>query len=335
MAEEAAKKLTGLERAAVLLMALGEQEAAEVMKHMTPKEVQSLGIAMATSVNVKRDQVEGILDEFVTTLENQTGLGIGTNEYVRSVLNRALGEDKAGGLIDRILLGANSQGLEALKWMDARAVAEIIRLEHPQIIAIVLSYLEGDHAADVLAALPERLQPDIMMRIASLDGIPPSALRELDAIMEKHFSSDNIKSASVGGAKKAADILNFVESAMENAIMEVVNEADAELGNKISELMFVFADLKRVDDRSVQALMRDITTDNLVLALKGADEDLKQKFLKNMSARAAEMLLEDLEAKGPVRLSEVEEAQREILNVAKQKESNGEISLSSGSDDFV
>jgi flagellar motor switch protein FliG len=322
----------GIDKAAILLMSLGEEEASEILRHMGPKEVQSVGTAMSGVANVGRDKVETVLDAFLNLLSNQTSLGIGSNDYIRSVLVKALGEEKASGVIDRILLGGNSQGLESLKWMDPKAVAEIIRMEHPQIVAIVLSYLESDQAALVLAALPERTRPDIIMRIATMDGIQPSAIRELDQIMEKHFSSDsNIKSASVGGTKTAAEILNFIDSSLESEIMDSVRESDNDLGEEISELMFVFDDLIDIDDRGIQTLLRDISTDTLVLALKGADEKLKQKFLKNMSQRAAQMLNEDMDAKGPVKVSDVEAAQKEILTVARQKEADGEISLGAGS----
>ena len=321
----------GIDKAAILLMSLGEEEASEILRHMGPKEVQSVGSAMSSVANVGRDGVESVLDVFLTLLTNQTSLGIGSSEYIRSVLVKALGEDKASGVIDRILLGGNSQGLESLKWMDPKAVAEIIRLEHPQIVAIVLSYLEPDQAAQVLAAMPERTRPDVVMRIATMDGIQPSAIRELDQIMENHFAGDsNVKSASVGGTKTAAEILNFIDSSLESEIMDSVRESDDELGDQISELMFVFDDLIEVDDRGIQTLLRDISTDTLVLALKGAEEKLKQKFLKNMSQRAAQMLDEDMEAKGPVKISDVETAQKEILTVARQKEADGEISLGGG-----
>jgi len=327
--------LSGTERSAVLLMILGESEASEVLTHMNPKEVQSIGSCMSSMSNITRDKVEVVLDEFLTDLKNQTALGIGSNDYVRNVLTKALGEDKAGNIIDRIILGGNSQGLEALKWMEPREVAEVIRLEHPQIIAIVLSYLESSQSAEVIKWLPERVRPDVLMRIATLDGIPPSALKELDIIFEKYLSTEgSMKSANVGGIKSAAEILNLVDSSMESEIIESVKELDQELGDDIEDLMFVFENLVDVDNSAIQALMRDISTDVLVSALKGADETLKDKFLGNMSKRASTLLLEDMEAKGPMKLSDVEAAQKEILGIARQKEQNGEIVLSAG-DEFV
>lgn len=334
---EANSQFSGSERAAILLMTLGEKEAAQILKHMGPKEVQKLGHAMAVMSNVTKEQVNAVLRDFISTVDEQTSLGIGSEDYIRKVMTEALGEDKASGLIDRILLGKNTKGLEALKWMDARAVAELIRLEHPQIISIVLAYLDSDQAAEILKLMPERMRPDLLMRIATLDGIQPSALRELDDIMEKQFSGNtgNVKSASVGGVKSAANIMNFIGGAQEAAIMEKIKDADADIGEKIEELMFVFDDLAEVDDRGMQALLREISSETLIIAMKGADQILKEKIFKNMSKRAAEMLRDDLEAKGPVRLSEVEAAQKEILTVARRLSESGEISLGGKGEDFV
>lgn len=337
MPEVNISKINGIERAAILLLSLGETDAAAVLRHMGPKEVQKVGSAMATLSNVSKDQVAAVLQDFATTVENQTNLGVGSEDYIRKVLVSALGEDKAGGVIDRILLGRNTKGLEALKWMDPRAVAEIIRLEHPQIIAIVLSYLESDQSAEVLGHLPERTRPDILMRIAALDGIQPSALHELDEILEKQFSGNtNVKSSSVGGVKAAANILNFVDSSQEGAIMDSIKEMDAEVGQKIQDLMFVFDNLIEIDDRGIQALLREVSSDSLLLALKGSDEGIKEKIFKNMSKRAAEMLRDDLEAKGPVKLSEVEGAQKEILAIARRMSESGDIVLGGkGADQYV
>ena len=241
-------------------------------------------------------------------------------------------------MIDRILLGRHSKGLDALKWMEPRAIADLIRLEHPQIIAIVLSYLEQDQAADVLAAIPENMRVDIVMRIASLDGIQPSAIHELDDMLEKQFSgnSDNIKSSAVGGLKTAASIMNFLESTLETELIEKIKEIDDDMGTGIQDLMFVFENLIEVDDRGIQALMREISSETLIIALKGADDAIKEKIFKNMSRRAGEMLRDDLEARGPVKLSEVEGAQKEILTVARRMAETGEISLGGkGGDEYV
>lgn len=329
-------KLSGAERAAIFLMSLGENEAAEVMKHLGPREVQQLGVAMSAMENVSRDKVNGVIGEFVQTVEEQTALGIGNTDYVRSVLVKALGEDRAGGIIDRILMGGNTRGLEQLKWLDPKTIAEMVRLEHPQIIAIVLAYLDADQAAQVLNHLPERSRHDIVMRVATLEGIQPAALKELDEIMERQFSGkQRIKSSSIGGAQAAANMLNFLESSAESQIMEQISDIDSDLGDQIQDLMFVFEDLADVDDRSVQMLLREIGTDVLVMALKGADESVKEKFFRNVSKRAGEMLRDDLEAKGPVRVSEVETAQKEILAVARRMADEGQIALGGGGEDYV
>ncbi len=336
MADEKLPALTGVQRAAVLLMVIGSENAAEVLKHMNPKEVQSLGSAMANLQNVNKATMEKVMDDFISEVHNKTSVGIGSEDYIREMMVNALGEDKANNMIDRILLGSGNKGLESLKWMDARSVAEVIRLEHPQIIAIVLAYLEPDQSAEVLKMLPERARPDILMRVASLEGIPPSALQELDKIMERQFSGNqNVSQNSMGGLKTAANILNFMDSAIEGSIMETIGDIDQDMQEGISELMFVFDNLNEVDDRGIQALLREISTDILTLALKGADEGLKEKILKNMSKRAAEMLREDMEASGPVRLSEVETAQKEILSTARRLADEGEIMLGGGGEEFV
>ncbi len=324
-------KISGVERAAILMLALGEKDAASILSHMGPKEVQELGLAMANMSNVSTGKMESVMHSFVDTLRSQTSLGVDSDQYIRNVLNNALGKEKAGGVIDRILLGRNSKGLEQLKWMDPRSVAELIRLEHPQIIAIVLSFLDSDHAAAVLSEFPERIRPEIVMRIATLDGIQPAALQELDEILEKQFSgASNVKSSSLGGIKTAANILNLIEGSIESNILEQVASADPEVAQEIQDNMFVFENLIDVDDRGIQTLMREVASDQLLLALRGADEGLKEKIFKNMSKRAAEMLRDDLEAAPPVRLSDVEAAQKEILTVARRLADAGEIMLGGG-----
>ena len=333
---DSAAKLKGVERAAILLLALGEADAAAILTHMGPKEVQELGLAMAGMTNVRTESMETVMRSFVETLQDQTSLGVDSDEYIRNVLTKALGADKAGGVIDRILLGRNSKGLEQLKWMDARSIAELIRLEHPQIIAIVLSFLDPDQAAEVLSVFPERVRPDIIMRIATLDGIQPAALQELDEILEKQFSgASNVKSSSLGGVKTAANILNLIEGSIESSIIEQVSSADQDLAQEIQDNMFVFENLIDVDDRGIQTLLREVASDQLMLALRGADEGLKEKIFKNMSKRAAEMLRDDLEAAAPARLSDVEAAQKEILSVTRRLADAGEIMLGGGGDDFV
>ncbi|HKJ95935.1 MAG TPA: flagellar motor switch protein FliG [Gammaproteobacteria bacterium] len=328
--------MSGAERAAIFLMSLGEDEAAAVMKHLGPREVQQLGVAMSGLQNVSREKVTSVMDDFVSTMAQQTSLGIGSTDYIRSVLVKALGEDKAGGIIDRIMMGGNTRGLEQLKWLDPKTIAEMIRLEHPQIIAIVMAYLDSDQAAQVLMELPDRIRHDIVMRVATMDGIQPAALQELDEIMERQFSGNQrIKSSSIGGAQSAANMLNYLESSSESGIMDQIADLDADLGERIQDLMFVFDDLAEVEDRGMQMLLREINSETLVVALKGADSQVREKFLKNLSKRAAEMLQDDLETKGAVRVSEVETAQKEILAVAKRMADEGQIALGGSSEAFV
>ena len=330
MPEIGINKIPGVERAAILLLTIGEQAAAEVLKHMAPKEVQKIGAAMAQLSNVSKEQATTVISGFNNEVDRQTALGVGSDEYVRKVLIQALGQDKAGSIIDRILLGGNSKGLEQLKWMDPRAVAELIRLEHPQIMAIILSYLDSDHAAEIMGYLPDKVRIDIIQRIAALDGIQPSALQELNEIMEKQFSGNatgNVKSSSVGGLKAAANILNLTDASKQTEILGKIKEGDEKLAQQIEDLMFVFEDLVEVDDRGIQALLREVSSDSLIIALKGASEGIKEKVFKNMSKRAGEMLRDDLEVRGPVKLSEVEGAQKEILGVARRLADSGELVL--------
>jgi len=326
----------GTERAAILLLTLGEQEAAQILKHMSAKEVQRVGLAMAKVKNVSRVEVEKVVSEFTTNVEAQTSVGVGADEFLRKALVNALGEDKASAIIDRISIGRSTKGLEALKWLDARAVCELVRLEHPQMIAIVLAYLEPDHAAEVLQLLPGGVRSDVVVRIASLDGVQPTALTELDDIIEKQFSGNSSAKTSVlGGPKAAANIMNALEPSHEAAVMEQIKKSDEALGQLIEDLVFVFDDLGSIDDRSMQELLRQVPGDQLLLALKGADESLKDKIFKNMSQRAAEMLKDDLEAKGPVRVADVEAAQKIILQTARKLAAAGTIALSGKGDEYV
>lgn len=328
--------ISKLDQAAILLMTLGEKEAAEVLKHLGPKEVQRLGTAMANLQNVPQSDVEGVLGVFLQEAKTLTGLGMGSDGYIRNMLVEALGDDKANSLVDRILLGGNTSGLDTLKWMDPRAIADIIRNEHPQIQAIVVSYLDGDLAAEVLSNLQEKVRLDIVMRIASLDSVQPSALQELNDILEKQFSvSAGSQTKDMGGVKVAAEIMNNLDSSMEGELMDAIKEVDEDLGVQIEDLMFVFDNLKAVDDRGIQALLREVSSEILILALKGSDEELKEKIFGNMSKRAAELLRDDLEASGPVKLSDVEGAQKEILIIARRMADAGEIVLGGGGEEML
>lgn len=327
--------LTGAQRAAVVLLSLGEQQAADVLKHMSAKEVQKLGIAMTSVGGISHASVGQVFDDFVDELAQPGALG-SADDYIRAVLTQALGEDRASSLIDRILAGRNTSGLDTLKWMEPRAIADLVRNEHPQIIAIVLSHLDPDQAAEVLKCLPDRVRADVLLRIATLDGIPPNALNELNDVMARQFAgSQNIKSSSVGGIKVAANILNFMDSGQDETILGAIAEVDGELGVRIRDLMFVFDNLAELDDRSIQTVLRDVATDKLALALRGADTKVREKITGNMSQRAAEILLEDMEARGPVRLAEVEAAQKEILAIVRKMADDGTIQLAAKAEAFV
>jgi flagellar motor switch protein FliG len=330
-AAPAAPARSGVERAAILLLTLGETEAAEILRHMSAKEVQRLGKAMTDLANVSREEVSSVLGEFSASVERQTSVGVGGEDFVRKVLTNALGEDKAATLMDRIPITSRRKGLEALKWMDPKSVAEIMRNEHPQIVSIVLSYLESDQAAEVLAFLPEDMRSDLVIRIATMDGVRPQALSELDDMIEKSFAgASSSKTSTMGGPKVAAAIMNRVKGDASGAIMADLQKADEQLSQQIQDLMFIFDDLSKLDDRGMQELLRQVPADKLLISLKGAEESLKAKIFKNMSQRAAEMMKDDLEAKGPVKLSEVEAAQKEILVAARKLAEAGTISLGVG-----
>jgi len=329
-----APKRAGVERAAILLLTLGETEAAEILRHMGAKEVQQLGKAMADLANVSREEVSAVLSDFSSGVEKQTSVGVGGEDFVRKVLVNALGDDKAATLMDRIPITSRRKGLEALKWMDSKQVAELVRNEHPQIISIVLSYLEPEQAAEVLNFLPEVMRSDLVIRVATMDGVRPTALSELDEMIEKSFTgASSNKTSTMGGPKVAAAIMNLVKGEQSNLIMGDLAKVDEQLSQKIQDLMFIFDDLQKVDDRGMQELLRQVPADKLLIALKGADETLKAKIFKNMSQRAAEMMRDDLEAKGPVKLSEVEAAQKEILVAARKLADAGTISLGVGGGD--
>lgn len=329
MAEETISTRSGVERAAILLMSLGEQPAAQVLKYLGAKDVQRLGAAMTQLSGISRTEVSAVLEYFSTQLDEQTSLGVDADAYVRSVLVEALGSEKADTIVDRILhRGPSDRGLESLKWMEPKAIADMLRFEHPQIAAIVLSYLDADQSAAVLCELPVNMRSNIIARVALLDGVHPSALQELNQALEKELAGNNgRKSSGFGGPKVAAEILNLVGAGNEAKILEELNTIKDGLSEQIQDLMFVFSDLTSMDDRGMQELLREITSDKLILALKGCDEDLKQKIFKNMSERAGQTLKEDLEAKGPVRLSDVEAAQKEILIAARRLADEGRVVL--------
>jgi len=332
-----AEPIGGVRRAAILLMALGEECASAVLKHMGPREVQALGYEMTQLKSINKDVINTVLTEFSNSVEQQGGLFFGADDFVRNVLMQALGSDRASNLMDRIVRENNNKGLESFKWLDAKTIAEIIRYEHPQIIAIVLVHLEPDQAADVVANFPEHLRSDVLLRVANIDSIQPEALEELNRIMEDHFVGNaNVKMSSIGGVKAAAQILNHIDSGLENEILDNIREIEPETGQSIQDVMFVFDNLVELVDRDIQTILREISSDSLILALKGSNNSVREKIYKNMSKRAAEMLGDDLEAKGPVKIRDVEAAQKDILSTVRRLADAGEISLrAKGVDEYI
>jgi flagellar motor switch protein FliG len=327
--------MTGVQRAAVLMLLLGEQQAAEIIRFLNPKEVQALGGAMVSVSDLSQEAVNSVLDEFVATIKKQTNLGLGTTDYVEKVFKRALGDDKAASVLGRIMPGQGSKGLDILSWMDARSIAEMIRGEHPQVTAIILSVLEHSVAADVLNFLPSDSRAEIIQRVANLETVQPSAMEELEAIMKKQFSNNSsAKSSSFGGLKAAAKIMNFTKTELEASVMGGLSELDPELMQKIQDNMFTFENLVGVDNRGIQVLMRNVEPDLLMIGLKGANDAVKDKFFGNMSERARGMFRDDMEAKGPLRIADVEDAQKTIMRIARKLSDAGDLVLGGG-EDFV
>jgi flagellar motor switch protein FliG len=324
-------KLEGVEKAAILLLSLSEEDAAQILKHLEPKQVQKLGTEMAKVDDMTQTKITAVHKHFIEEIQNYSTIGFQSQDFVKRALTAALGEDKAANLIDQILMGSGAKGLDSLKWMDSKQVASIIRNEHPQIQTIVLSYLEPEQSAEILAQFPEKVRLDLLMRIANLEEVQPAALQELNEIMEKQFAGQaGTQAAKMGGLKSAANIMNYLDTAIEGQLMDAIREQDEEMSQQIQDLMFVFDNLVDVDDKGIQAILREVQQDALLKAIKGADEELKNKIMRNMSKRAAEMLNDDLEALGPVRISEVETAQKEILSVARRLSDSGEIMLGGG-----
>ncbi|KPJ96013.1 MAG: flagellar motor switch protein FliG [Gammaproteobacteria bacterium SG8_15] len=332
------EQMGGIKRAAILLMALGEECASAVLRQMGPREVQALGYEMTQLKNINRHQVNKVIAEFSSSIDQHSSLIVGTEDFVRKVLMQALGDDKAANLMDRIIRDNNkNKGLESFKWLDTKSIAEIIRYEHPQIVAIVLAHLEPGQAADVVANFPEHLRADVLLRVANIDSIQPEALQELNRIMENHFTGNaNMKMSSIGGVKVAAQILNHIDSALENEILDNIREIEPEIGQSIQDVMFVFDNLNDMVDRDIQTMLREISSDVLILALRGANNNVREKIYKNMSKRAADMLRDDLETKGPVKIKDVEKAQKDILSTIRRLADAGEISLrAKGVDEYI
>jgi flagellar motor switch protein FliG len=320
---------SGVTKGAILMLALGEEGAAEVMKYLGPREVQKLSEAMTSMKAIAQEEVENVLEDFNSVADQSSSLGLDSDGYIRSVLTKALGDDKASSLLNRILGGGgDASGIESLKWMDAESVADLIHNEHPQTIATILVHLERDQACEVLGHFTERLRNDVLLRIATLSGVQPTALRELNDVLTKLLSgSDVLKKQPMGGTRAAADILNFMRGDNEASAMEHLKNYDPDMAQKIMDAMFVFENILEIEDRGIQLLLREVQSDSLIVALKGASEEMREKIFKNMSQRAAEMMREDLESKGPVRLSEVEAQQREILMIIRRLADEGQIAL--------
>ena len=324
----------GLENSAILLMSLGEEDAAEVLKHLTPKEVQGMGETIARMKSVPRDRMESVLQQFSAVATEQVALVGDTDAYLRTIFKKALGEDKANILLDRILQGADSAGIEGLKWLDASAVAEMLRNEHPQIVAAILVHLESDQASAILKRFTERHRNEVLVRIATLDGIQPAGMKDLNDVMAKLLAgSERAKKSSLGGVKSAADMLNMMGSSIETSVLDFIREADNDLAQQIMDSMFTFDDLVKMDDKGIQALLKEVQTESLVVALKAAPAALREMVFKNMSTRAAETLREELDSRGPVRVAEVESEQKEILKVVRRLIEEGVVTMGGGGDD--
>jgi flagellar motor switch protein FliG len=332
-----AEELDGIQRAAILLMSLGEQDAANLLKQLDAKDVQKIGIAMAELKEVSRDQMTRVLETFIGVVDGKSDMASGSQEYVRRVLTQAVGKQKTDLLLDRVSTGTTGQGIEALKWMDAKAVAHIISGEHPQIAAIVLSHLEPEQAATILPLLTDDMRTEVLMRIASLNEVPQSALTELDQLVEKQANATTSPSLrKIGGARTVANILNAMEKDQSGEELGKIEKADTEMHGQIKDLLFIFDNLLDVDDRGIQALLREVGSDTLAVALRGAEPEVQDRLLKNMSKRAAEILKDDMEARGPVKLADVEAAQKEIVVIAQRLAEEGTISLGGkGGGEFV
>jgi flagellar motor switch protein FliG len=330
-------ELAGTQRAAILLMSLGEQDAASVLKQLDARDVQKLGIAMAELTEVSREQMNAVLDKFIGLADAKANIAGGSQDYVRRVLTQAVGKHKADMLLDRVTTGQTGQGIEALKWMESKAVAQIISGEHPQIAAIVLSHLEPEQSATILPLLTDDMRTEVLMRIATLNEVPQTALTELDHLVEKQANAaPPVTLRRIGGARTVANILNAMEREKSSDELGKIEKADGEMHQQIKDLLFIFDNLLDVDDRGIQALLREVGSDALALALRGADPEVQEKILKNMSKRAAEILKDDMEARGPVKLTDVEAAQKEIVVIAQRLAEEGTISLGGkGGGEFV
>ncbi|MCG8708911.1 flagellar motor switch protein FliG [Brenneria sp. 4F2] len=328
--------LTGTEKSAILLMTIGEDRAADVFTHLSTREVQHLSAAMASMKQVSNKQLTEVLKEFEVDAEQYAALSVNAGDYLRSVLVKALGEERASSLLEDILESRETtSGMETLNFMEPQSAADLIHEEHPQIIATILVHLKRSQAADILALFDERLRNDVMLRIATFGGVQPAALAELTEVLNGLLDGQNLKRSKMGGIRTAAEIINLMKTQQEEAVIDAVRDFDGELAQKIIDEMFLFENLVDVDDRSIQRLLQEVESESLLIALKGAEEPLREKFLKNMSQRAAEILRDDLTTRGPVRMSQVETEQKAILLIVRRLADSGEIVIGGGEDAYV
>jgi len=334
--EDAIRLLSGTQKCAILMLLLGEDEASEIMKNLSPREVQQLGSAMYSVTEVDQRTVNVVLDEFLAIIKAQTSVGLGADAYIRRMLVKALGEDKAGSVLTRITPSSSAKGIEILQWMDARSIAEMIEGEHPQIIGLIVAHLDYAVAADVLILLPETIQHAVLHRIATLDSVQPEAIEQLERVMQLQFQANtSLRASKIGGVKAAAKIMNFTQAAQETRIMKDLLKLDKDLMVAIQENMFVFDNLLAVDDKNLGVLMRNVDPTDLAIALKGADERLRDKILGCMSQRAAAAIVDEMEAKGPMRVTEVQEAQKRIVAIARKLSDAGTMVLAGRGEDYV
>ncbi len=333
---ESGEAMSPTHRSAILLMAMGPERAAEVLKHMDPRQVQAVGGAMTELSEITQGQLSTVLDGFIETVRDTSSLNVGSEDFLRQALSQALGDERASTVLPRIVPSNRSKAVESLHWMGVRDIAEILAKEHPQIVALALINLDSETAGEVLTLLPDSMRGDVVMRVATLDGVHPAALKELDAILEGQLGACvELKVAGMGGVQAAADILNTVGSEVESGVLEHVATADGDLKEQIQDRMFDFESINNLDDRGMQSVLREVSSDTLVLALKGASLQIRDRVFKNMSSRAAEMLREDMESRGPVRLSEVEFAQKEIISVVDRLVEEGTVVMQGKGEDFV
>jgi flagellar motor switch protein FliG len=334
--EEAARLLSGTQKCAILMLLLGEDEASEILKNLSPREVQQLGSAMYSVADVDQQTVNVVLDEFLAIIKAQTSIGLGADAYIRRMLVKALGEDKAGSVLTRITPSSSAKGIEILQWMDARSIAEMIENEHPQIIGLIIAHLDYAVAADVLILLPEDIQHEVLHRIATIDSVQPEAIEHLERVMQLQFQANtSLRASKIGGIKAAAKIMNFTKGTTEQRIMGSLAKIDKNLMTTIQENMFVFENLIAVDEKNLGILMRSIDPNDLAIALKGCDERLRDKIMGSMSARAAASIIDEMEAKGPMRVTEVQEAQKRIVAIARKLSDAGTMVLAGRGDDYV